>query len=166
MRIVHLITHLRLGAGRAIVDLAVHQASHRGHDVLVVVADDAEGGWRSDPAMLEELRASGVGVHTAGDFFHRDPVLLDAAAVRLRDPCRTVGRPDGRAQPYRAGDRRGPLVWARDASLRPAMDGASIVLLNTRCRTHSPSRSRMRSSLRRRTGPSGSLPCPAILTSR
>ena len=84
MRIVHLITHLRLGAGRAIVDLAVHQASHRGHDVLIVVADDAEGRWRSDPAMVEELRASGVGVHTAGDFFHRDPFLLDAAAVRLR----------------------------------------------------------------------------------
>lgn len=84
MRIVHLITHLRLGAGRAIVDLAVHQVSRLGHDVLVVVADDAEGGWRSDPALLEELRASGVGVLTGGDFFHRDPVFLDAAAVRLR----------------------------------------------------------------------------------
>jgi glycosyltransferase involved in cell wall biosynthesis len=84
MRIVHLITHLRLGAGRAIVDLAVHQASRAGHRVLVVVAADAEGGWRSDPGMAEELRAAGVAVGAAGDFFHRDPALLDRAATQLR----------------------------------------------------------------------------------
>jgi len=91
VRIVHLITHLRLGAGRAIVDLAVHQASHAGHDVLVVVAEDAEGGWRSDPVMIGELRGAGVAVHAAGDFFHRDPALLDAAAGRLRQ---LIGRWD------------------------------------------------------------------------
>src|SRR5215218_5470186 len=85
MRIVHLITHLRLGAGRAIVDLAVHQASRAGHRVLVVVSADAEGGWRSDPSMAEELTAAGVAVGIAGDFFHRDPALLDRAAVLLRE---------------------------------------------------------------------------------
>jgi len=84
MRIVHLITHLRLGAGRAIVDLAVYQASHSGHRVVVVVAADAEGGWRSDPAMVEELRVGGVLVGTAGDFFHRDPALLDHSSAQLR----------------------------------------------------------------------------------
>ncbi|MEO7272794.1 MAG: glycosyltransferase family 4 protein [Vicinamibacterales bacterium] len=84
MRIVHLITHLRLGAGRVIVDLAVHQATHAGHRVMLVVSADAEGGWRSDPLMAAELRAAGVAVGTTGDFFHRDPARLDHAATRLR----------------------------------------------------------------------------------
>ena len=85
MRIVHLITHVRLGVGRAIADLAVHQASRAGHEVLVVIADDAEGGWRSDPALLEELRGAGVAVRAAGDFFHRHAARLGEAAVRLRE---------------------------------------------------------------------------------
>ena len=51
----HLATHLRLGAGRYIVDLAIEQL-RRGDSVSVCLSDDAEGNWKSDPAMVAELR--------------------------------------------------------------------------------------------------------------
>jgi glycosyltransferase involved in cell wall biosynthesis len=80
----HLITHLRLGAGRYIVDLAVEQL-RRGDLVSVCLSDDAERNWKSDPAMVAELRRAGVGVVRIGDMFHRDPEALRVAAVHLKD---------------------------------------------------------------------------------
>ena len=83
VRIIHLITHLRLGAGRAIVELAAHQAGSASA-VVVGMADDAEGNWRSDPRLIHELEDAGVRTLTVGDFFHRDVRLLREAAARLR----------------------------------------------------------------------------------
>jgi glycosyltransferase involved in cell wall biosynthesis len=83
MRIVHLVPHLRLGAGRAVVDLAARQARGRRHDVLVALADDAEGTWRSDATLVQELASAGVPTASIGDFFHRDVAGLARSAERL-----------------------------------------------------------------------------------
>jgi glycosyltransferase involved in cell wall biosynthesis len=84
VRILHLITHLRLGAGRAVVDLAVQQALSNPGEICVAVADDAEGNWRSDPHLLEELCSAGIAIRTLGDFFHRAPDVLVASVIQLR----------------------------------------------------------------------------------
>lgn len=83
MRIVHVMTHLRLGAGRAIVDLCLEQR-RRGHAVQVALSTDAEGAWASAPLLIEELRAGGVQVDAIGDTFHRDVTGLGAAAAKLQ----------------------------------------------------------------------------------
>jgi glycosyltransferase involved in cell wall biosynthesis len=83
-RVYHLVTHLRLGAGRYIVDLAIEQL-RRGDFVSVCLSDDAEGNWKSDPAMVDELRNAGVSVTTIGDTFHRNTATLRAAATYLKD---------------------------------------------------------------------------------
>ena len=83
MRIFHVMTHLRLGAGRAIVDLCREQR-RRGHQVHLAVSADAEGTWASDGALLAELEAHGVPVACIGDVFHRDRFLLADAADALR----------------------------------------------------------------------------------
>jgi glycosyltransferase involved in cell wall biosynthesis len=80
----HLVTHLRLGAGRYIVDLAIEQL-RRGDSVSVCLSDDAEGNWKSDPAMVAESRNAGVGVVTIGDMFHRRVEGLRVASLHLRD---------------------------------------------------------------------------------
>jgi glycosyltransferase involved in cell wall biosynthesis len=80
----HLVTHLRLGAGRYIVDLAIEQL-RRGNSVSVCLSDDAEGNWKSDPAMVAELRNAGVGIVTIGDMFHRKVEGLRAASLHLKD---------------------------------------------------------------------------------
>jgi glycosyltransferase involved in cell wall biosynthesis len=83
----HLVTHLRLGAGRYIVDLAIEQL-RRGDSVSVCLSDDAEGNWKSDPAMAEELQRAGVEVVTIGDTFHRQLDSLRAASRRLKEYAR------------------------------------------------------------------------------
>ncbi|MCC6164021.1 MAG: glycosyltransferase family 4 protein [Acidobacteria bacterium] len=83
MRIVHVVTHLRLGAGRAIVDLCTEQAK-RGHTVLVALSTDAEGPWASDPAQVAELERRGIVTQVVGDTFHRDTAGLGRAADGLR----------------------------------------------------------------------------------
>jgi glycosyltransferase involved in cell wall biosynthesis len=80
----HLVTHLRLGAGRYIVDLAIEQL-RRGDLVSVCLSDDAEGNWKSDPALVAELRNAGVGVVTIGDMFHRKAESLRLASLHLKD---------------------------------------------------------------------------------
>jgi glycosyltransferase involved in cell wall biosynthesis len=80
----HLVTHLRLGAGRYIVDLAIEQL-RRGASVSVCLSDDAEGNWKSDPAMVEELQRAGVDVVIIGDTFHRQIDGLRASSRRLRE---------------------------------------------------------------------------------
>lgn len=80
----HLVTHLRLGAGRYIVDLAVEQL-RRGDWVSVCLSDEAEGNWKSDPAMVAELRDAGVSVAVVGDTFHRNVEGLRAASLCLKD---------------------------------------------------------------------------------
>jgi glycosyltransferase involved in cell wall biosynthesis len=80
----HLVTHLRLGAGRYIVDLAIEQL-RRGDFVSVCLSDDAEGNWKSNSAMVAELRNAGVGVVTIGDMFHRNTECLRVAALHLKD---------------------------------------------------------------------------------
>ncbi len=79
----HAIGHLRLGAGRYVVDTAVHQARSFGYSINVLVSTDAEGNWRSDPALIGELKASGIPTHVVGDFFHRDLASLREAAVGM-----------------------------------------------------------------------------------
>jgi glycosyltransferase involved in cell wall biosynthesis len=83
MRIYHLAAHLRLGAGRYIVDLAVEQAKC-GQKVSVCISNDAEGNWRSDPDLISELKSNDVHVLTLGDLFHRDAELLRQAARELK----------------------------------------------------------------------------------
>src|SRR6185436_11856060 len=85
-------THLRLGAGRYIVDLAVEQL-RRGDFVSVCLSDDAEGNWKSDPSMVAELRHAGVGVVTIGDMFHRNVEALHVASLHLRDYAFGFGEP-------------------------------------------------------------------------
>jgi glycosyltransferase involved in cell wall biosynthesis len=83
MRIVHVMTHLRLGAGRAIVDLCLEQCA-RGHDVQVALSSDADGAWASAAGLIAELKAGNVPVAAIGDTFHRDPGVLSDAAKQLR----------------------------------------------------------------------------------
>jgi len=61
----------------------VHQAG-TGAEVVVGMADDAEGNWRSDPRLIRELDDAGVRTLCVGDFFHRDARGIRAAALRLR----------------------------------------------------------------------------------
>ena len=82
-RIFHLLAHLRLGAGRYIVDLAVEQR-RRGDSVAVCLSDDAEDNWKSDAGMVAELKAASVDVVRIGDTFHRDAATLREAAGRLK----------------------------------------------------------------------------------
>jgi glycosyltransferase involved in cell wall biosynthesis len=82
-RVFHLVTHLRLGAGRYIVDLAIEQ-QRQGHTVSVGVSDDAEDNWKSDRSMIAELDAAGVRVASVGDTFHRSVANLRRAASRLQ----------------------------------------------------------------------------------
>lgn len=83
MRIIHVMTHLRLGAGRAIVDLCLEQR-RGGHDVQIAVSTDAEGTWASDRSLIAELGNAGVKVASIGDTFHRDTSRLTEAAAALR----------------------------------------------------------------------------------
>ena len=86
-RVYHLVTHLRLGAGRYIVDLAVEQL-RRGDGVFVCLSGDAEGNWKSDPALVAELQKAGVSVIVVGDTFHRNAEGLRAASRCLKDYAR------------------------------------------------------------------------------
>jgi glycosyltransferase involved in cell wall biosynthesis len=83
--VVHMIGHLRLGAGRYIVDTAVEQARHFDQQVRVLVSPDAGGNWKTDPALVAELKSTGISVETAGDFFHRDLKVLLQTSYGLRD---------------------------------------------------------------------------------
>jgi glycosyltransferase involved in cell wall biosynthesis len=82
-RICHVTAHLRLGAGRAVVELARAQR-RQGRSVLVAVASDVSDHWRSDRAMIAALEASGVTVATLGPWFSRDPIRMAEAAAQLR----------------------------------------------------------------------------------
>ncbi len=86
LTISHMIGHLRLGAGRYVVDTAIEQHRRQGHLVNVLVSCDAEGNWRSDPALVEELEHHGIHTVTAGDFFHRDLPALRTAASTVVPP--------------------------------------------------------------------------------
>jgi len=81
VKILHLLPQLRLGAGRFVVDLATQQA-RQGHAVRVLVSADAEPPFTTDPALVAELRAAGVPVDVAGDFFRRRVAsLLEAGRI-------------------------------------------------------------------------------------
>jgi len=83
MNVSHAIGHLRLGAGRYVVDTAVFQARHYGYSVSVMVSSDAEGNWCTDPALVEELTDNGIITSVTGDFFHRNHAGLRAAAAAM-----------------------------------------------------------------------------------
>jgi len=83
--VVHMIGHLRLGAGRYIVDTAVEQAQHFKQQVRVLVSPDAGGTWKTDAALVAELHSAGISVETAGDFFHRDLETLLQTSSGLRN---------------------------------------------------------------------------------
>jgi hypothetical protein len=55
-----------------------------GSDVVVGMADDAEGNWRSEARLIRELDAAGVRTLCVGDFFHRATPGLRDAAARVR----------------------------------------------------------------------------------
>jgi len=85
--ICHAIAQLRLGAGRAVVELA--RAQRRlGQMVLVAVAADVDEQWRSDPAMVSALESADVRVAPLGAWFRRDPARIRDAAGQLRDCLR------------------------------------------------------------------------------
>jgi len=91
-----MIPQLRFGAGRYVVDLAARQArASGGEDAMVLVSADAEPPFQSDPRLVDELRALGVQVETAGDFFHR-------TVHGLMDAARQVGRLTGVWHPWLA----------------------------------------------------------------
>lgn len=83
--VVHMIGHLRLGAGRYIVDTAVEQKSQFDQQVRILVSPDAGGNWKTDPALVAELESAGISVETAGDFFHRELKDLLRISSSLRD---------------------------------------------------------------------------------
>lgn len=83
MRVVHIIGHLRLGAGRYIVDMAEEQIKTFGHDVVIVVGDDVDASWSSDRKLLDELANFGAKIESIGDFFTRNKEHLRKAAQRL-----------------------------------------------------------------------------------
>jgi glycosyltransferase involved in cell wall biosynthesis len=85
MGVAHMIGHLRLGAGRYIVDTALEQARHFGQRVRVLVSPDAGGSWKTDPILVAELISAGIRVETAGDFFHRDLKTLLQTSSDLRN---------------------------------------------------------------------------------
>ncbi len=70
------------------MDLAIQQAQSNTDDVRVAVADEAEGNWRSDSHLLEEVRTAGIPVFPVGDFFHRAPDALADSVTRL---CALLG---------------------------------------------------------------------------
>ncbi len=72
MLVIHLIPQLRLGAGRYVAEAAAFQVRSLGHKVEVVVSPDAEGNWRTDSLLADELASSQIPVRVGGDFFHRD----------------------------------------------------------------------------------------------
>src|SRR5512144_1279848 len=72
MRVIHMIPQLRLGAGRYVAEAAAFQSRALGCEVKVVVSPDAEGNWKTDCALVDELVSSRIPVHVGGDFFHRD----------------------------------------------------------------------------------------------
>jgi glycosyltransferase involved in cell wall biosynthesis len=80
--ICHLIAHLRFGAGRHIVETALEQF-RRGYPTTVLVSNDKDENWKSDPAQLQELREGGVTVRLLGEFFQRNLQELGAAAAEL-----------------------------------------------------------------------------------
>lgn len=83
MTVVHLIPQLRLGAGQYVVEFALRQV-RAGARVMVVVSDDAEPPFVTDPVLVRVLTDRGVAVHAGGDFFHRDLDGLNDAVGRVR----------------------------------------------------------------------------------
>jgi glycosyltransferase involved in cell wall biosynthesis len=83
MTVVHLIPQLRLGAGQYVVEFALRQVLD-GARVMVVVSDDTEPPFVTDPALVRVLTDRGIAVHTGGDFFHRDLDGLNDAVSRAR----------------------------------------------------------------------------------
>jgi len=80
--VVHLIGHMRLGAGRHIVETAREQR-RRGWWVQVMVSPDVDSHWRTDPEMVRELELASIPVNCIGDFFSRNLAELRAAAGAL-----------------------------------------------------------------------------------
>jgi glycosyltransferase involved in cell wall biosynthesis len=83
MRILHLATFLQGGAGRAITDLAIAQAT-AGHHVIVAVDDQSAPGYESYRDYLERLDAARVPVHSVHGTFKRDLSKNVAAVATLR----------------------------------------------------------------------------------
>jgi glycosyltransferase involved in cell wall biosynthesis len=81
--VAHMIGHLRLGAGKHILETALEQ-HRRGWKVEVLVSPDIDANWRTDPGMLEELLDHGIGFDCPGNFFSRDLAGLLSAAEALR----------------------------------------------------------------------------------
>jgi glycosyltransferase involved in cell wall biosynthesis len=78
-----MIGHLRFGAGRYIVDMAIDQASRLGHDVTILTSFDIDDNWRTDKNLVHELKQAGINVEVVGDIFTRDNSILLRTAPRL-----------------------------------------------------------------------------------
>jgi glycosyltransferase involved in cell wall biosynthesis len=89
--ICHVIAQLRLGAGRALVELARAQR-RMGHTVVVAVASDVDDQWRSERDLIAALESDGVVVITLGDWFRRDRDRILEAAAQLRERVRDSPR--------------------------------------------------------------------------
>ncbi len=90
--IYHLISHLRLGAGRHIVETALEQV-RRGHPTSVIVSRDVDDNWRTDPEQVKELKGGGACVLCIGEFFKRSPEDLVRAAAELEKILRSLRGP-------------------------------------------------------------------------
>jgi len=79
-----MIGHLRLGAGRYIVDVAIDQAARLGHDVSVLTSLDIDNNWRTDEKLIYELKHAGINIEVVGDIFTRDDSILIKTASRFQ----------------------------------------------------------------------------------
>jgi glycosyltransferase involved in cell wall biosynthesis len=87
--IIHIIGHLRYGAGRYIVDLACVQNKLFRHKVTVAVSCDIDSEWSNDARLKEELHNQGIAVFEVGEWFQRDLGELLKSAHQLRTLIRS-----------------------------------------------------------------------------
>jgi len=84
LKIFHLIGHLRLGAGRYIVEMASEQKRLFGHETEIIVSHDIDKSWRSDEGQIAQLSRAGISVTTIGNIFKRDTKTLKKTAEKLK----------------------------------------------------------------------------------
>ena len=93
LNVIHMIGHLRLGAGRNIVDTAKAQKRLFGVDVTILTSEDTDEHWRTEPDLVDELAAQDIRVEIIGDIFHRERSSLIEAATRLASWLKTASEP-------------------------------------------------------------------------
>src|SRR5436309_3192557 len=83
MQILHATTFLQGGAGKIILDLALHQ-HNSGHKVSILMNQDSEPGYCNYPDYLTILEQTGVRTFAVDSTFKRDVYRNINAAKELR----------------------------------------------------------------------------------